>query len=336
MAGCIYYYCSAEHTYALGIFAAYHAKRTAGAIRILPYNALSLIPKIGPGAHIFTDFDRQTPEQRARAGTLADALAGNGSLVLNHPQRTLRRHDLLRALHDAGINAFNSYRLSDWKEAHRYPVFIRHADRHVPTLTDLLEDREALQAAALRLIGEHGADSDLIVVEFGNARDEQGRYRKYSAFRVGGCDYASTCQSSDHWWIKYAHGEVSALEREQHLKFVADNPHREQLDAVWKVGKANYGRVDYCVVDGRVQTFEINTSPTIAYLPSHNVADHWGMANEQHDDALARLLDEAGGEETRNPLHNPAKAKLNARAVHDIQMRFGAEHWPRQWERPQD
>lgn len=331
MAGRIHYYCSAAHSYTLGIFAAHQAKRTAHAIRILPYNSLPLIQALGPGAHIFTDFDRMTAERRSEVAKLADALAASGCLVLNHPERTLRRYDLLRALHDAGVNDFNAYLLKDWREVQRYPVFIRHADAHVPTVTDLLCDRDSLEQETKRLVAKHGEDSDLIVVEFGNAPGADGRFRKYSAFRVGGSDYASTCQSSEHWWIKYAPGESNA-QREEHLRFVAENPHQQQLDAVWKVGRTDYGRVDYCVVDGRVQAFEINSSPTISYLPDHAVGDHWNAADAQHDEALAKLLEDAGGKETSNPLRDPSKQALSTQDVHLSVMRWGRDNWARQWQ----
>jgi hypothetical protein len=328
VAGLIHYYCSAAHSYTLGIFAAHQAKLTASAIRILPYNSLPLIRAFGPGAHIFTDFERMTAERRSEVARLADALSASGCMVLNHPARTLRRYDLLRALHEAGINDFNAYLLKDWRDVRRYPVFIRHADAHVPTVTDLLQDRGALAREADLLLAKYGEASDLIVVEFGNAQDADGRFRKYSVFRVGRSDYASTCQSSEHWWIKYAPGG-SATQREEHLRFVAEDPHRDQLDAVWKVGRADYGRVDYCVVSGRVQAFEINTSPTISYLPEHDVGEHWAAADAQHDEALAKLLADASGTATDNPLRDPARTALRTEDVHMSVLRWGRENWAR-------
>ena len=43
--------------------------------------------------------------------------------------------------------------------------------------------------------------------------------------------------------------------------FVAENPHNDQLQEVFELANIQYGRIDYAVVDGRLQVWEINTNP---------------------------------------------------------------------------
>jgi hypothetical protein len=330
MAGHIHYFCSPRHCYTLGIFAAYWAKEVGPSIRILPYNLIQRIPAFGPGIFIFSDLERVSADARDGLVRLADALAASGARVLNHPERVLGRLALLQALHAEGINDFTAYPLDRWREVRRFPVFIREADAHARPLTRLIHRPEDL-AEAVAMV-RAGRPRQPIVVEFGNARCSDGRYRKYSAFRVGEADYASTCQSNGHWWIKYR-ADVDEMAVDEHLRFVAENPHQAQLDAAWRIAGIEYGRADYCLLGGRVQLFEINTGPTISYLPDHRVADHWALADRQHEEALAQLIPGSGGGETANPLLTSRWPELDAERASALTIAWGRVNWPKNWAR---
>jgi hypothetical protein len=330
LASQIHYYCSNKHCYALGIFAAYWAKHIAAALRIIPYTHFPMLPVLESGIHIFTDLDRLPEQARPVLAEVAERLSAAGNRVLNHPRRLEMRFGLLQAMHAAGINDFTAYRLSDWREVRRFPVFIRHADGHAKPLTDLLEGRDALRREAERLIVDRGEKSGLIVVEFGNARDRDGRFRKYSAFRVGDHHYASSMQANEHWWVKYSDGE-SAADKEAQAEYAAANPHREQLAPAWDAAGADYGRIDYCVVNGRVQVFEINTNPTISYLPGPKTRDHDHYA-QAHETALTMLLASHGdGDCIANPEHRPVTGCRSAADVHAAVIADGKRVWRRNW-----
>lgn len=330
MASRIHYYCSNRHCYPLGIFAAYWAKDIAAALRIIPYSHLTMLPVLESGIHIFTDLDRLPRQARAVLAEVADRLGAAGNRVLNHPRRLRTRLGLLQAMHAAGINDFTAYHLSNWREVRRFPVFIRHADGHEKPLTGLLFGPDALRRQAERLIDGGGETSGLIVVEFGNARDRDGRYRKYSAFRVGDHHYASSMQANEHWWVKYSEGE-SAADKAAQAEYAAVDPHREQLVPAWEAAGADYGRMDYCLVNGRVQIFEINSNPTISYLPGEKTVDHDHYA-QAHEAALTTLLaSHEDGDRIANPEHRPASGCRSAADVHARVIADGKRSWKRNW-----
>jgi hypothetical protein len=50
---------------------------------------------------------------------------------------------------------------------------------------------------------------------------------------------------------------------EEELEYVRTNPHRAQLEEIFTIAGVGYGRIDYSLLDGAVQTWEINLNPTI-------------------------------------------------------------------------
>ena len=45
--------------------------------------------------------------------------------------------------------------------------------------------------------------------------------------------------------------------------YIQKNPHEEQLRQIFDLAHVEYGRIDYSIKNGRVQTWEINLNPTI-------------------------------------------------------------------------
>ena len=324
MSGRIYYFCTAKHTYAFGIYASFYARKPADRLRLIPYAALPMIRSFEPGSFIFTDHDRLADNYRQLLTRLSGQLGANGCPVLNHPTRSLQRFALLRALHDAGINRFNVHWLADWRQVERFPVFIRCERGHDEPLTGLIANREELEREAERLLADPERPTDAMIVEFGNAPAEDGRFRKYSAYRVGDQIYAQHFFSRADWWIKFGDQDATPKEKEELVAYLRDNPHRDQLRQVFEIAKIEYGRVDYCVVDGRVQVFEINTNPTVIQGGAGQLTD-LTLYVRLHDDALMRLPDPARPTgRIANPLF-AGSAEMDADAVHEqLVARFRA------------
>ena len=62
------------------------------------------------GSYIFSDLERLDALPRKVLGKLWNRLQANGCRMLNHPERSLRRLELLDALHADGSNRFRAFR----------------------------------------------------------------------------------------------------------------------------------------------------------------------------------------------------------------------------------
>jgi hypothetical protein len=321
----IHYFCTAEHSYTIGIFAAFYAQESAKAIRIIPYQALTSIRSFGPGTFIFTDMDRLRPTGRSRLTELSETLSAHGGRVLNHPERTLGRFPLLRRLHDAGINQFNVFRLADWQRVTRFPVFIRRENEHGKSITDLIDDRTALSNAVQTL--KDSKYRDLMIVEFGNRPEQDRRYRKYASFRVGDTIYCQHCYASREWWVKFSSSDLGEERKRELAAFILTNPHSDQLRSIFDVAQIQYGRADFCVVDGKVQIFEINTNPTIIQATAGGLTNVKPYA-VAHEKAMVALANQpCGSAEVANPLFRGDEA-LDVDAVHEKEIAYVRNRWP--------
>ena len=114
----------------------------------------------------------------------------------------------------------------------------------------------------LRAAARDGSLEGKIVIEFCDAAGEDGVIRKYGAFRVGDRVLARQIHFSRRWVVRFPDIREPATAREE-LDYVRSNPHREELAEIFDLARIDYGRVDYSVVDGRIQVWEINTNPMI-------------------------------------------------------------------------
>lgn len=231
--------------------------------RIVPltYDDALACRSLRAATYLFADLERLTPAAAAAAGRLADALAAHGLRVLNHPTRSLRRHDLLRALHERGSNRFAAYRVTEAERA-RFPVFVRGENDHAGSRTALLHDPQALAAAIVALEREGVGRDQLLVTEFCDTADAYGIYRKYSAFVIGDRIVPRHVFFSRHWMLKLPDLVEDDLVAEESA-YVETNPHERELRAIFRLAGLEWGRIDYAILDGALQVWEINTNPQI-------------------------------------------------------------------------
>ncbi|MFW6059729.1 MAG: hypothetical protein ACODAQ_06075 [Phycisphaeraceae bacterium] len=249
-------------------------------ITVLPYESLVRVRELPAAAtYIFSDLERLTPARRALAVRLHEQIDQNNTpaRVLNHPARSLRRYDLLRTLHAKGINRFQVRRVREPLSGLRYPVFLRLENDHGGSRTELLHDAEALKRAIDALRWRHGAAEALLIVEFCDTSDAAGVFRKYAAFVVSDQIIPRHVLFGRNWMLKEPElAEADLLEERR--TFVRTNPHAAELRRICAEAGITYGRVDYGIVDGQVQVWEINTNPTILREPEmysdRNFATH--------------------------------------------------------------
>jgi hypothetical protein len=214
-----------------------------------------------PGTYVFAGVQQLSPAGRARVAETWLGLSRFGSAVrmLNHPLEILGRYELLRTLHSTGVNAFNARRLSEAEPQLRFPVFIRHERGHRGSLTRLLRNQRELDDAGemLELLDDPG---NLLVVEFCDTSDDQGVFRKYGAFVVGERVIPRSLLFSRHWVVK-DQGLIDKDKLREEREFLDTNPHGEWLRETSRVAGVEYGRIDYALLGGRPQVWEINTNP---------------------------------------------------------------------------
>ena len=57
---------------------------------------------------------------------------------------------------------------------------------------------------------------------------------------------------------------------DEETAFLAGNPHEQQLLEICRVAGVDFGRVDYAVLDGEVQVWEINTNAMMTIAEDHD------------------------------------------------------------------
>lgn len=263
----IYFLVTARHQYTISQYLSSWGKDLAAAVQVVPYAALPDNPELHVGTYVFSDIERLNDLQRPFLADVCERLgAARGVRLLNHPTRSLRRFQLLRRLRDWDINRFDAHPVDAPGQPWRYPVFLRQENEHTGNLSPLLHSKEEVRRHLFNLILDGHQPRDLLVVEFCDTADERGIYRKYSAFRVGDRILPRHVLFSKSWVQK----DLDILEpshREEIREYVRTNPHEEQLRAVFDLADIQYGRIDYSLLDGAIQVWEINTNPVVMRPP---------------------------------------------------------------------
>lgn len=275
----------------------------ADRIRVLYYQDLHRRRRLPAGTWIFADLERLGPAQLELACRVWDALAASGQPVrlLNDPRRVLTRYALLRELEARGRNRFRAVRATEPLDGLRYPVFVREEREHTGSLTDLLDGPEALDRALDRLARPLRGfrRKDLLVVEFCDTSDAHGVFRKYSAVRIGPRILGQYLEFSRSWMVKAARRFYDEDRIREDREYVEENPHAETLRAIFDLAGVEYGRIDYSLLDGSPQVWEINTNPSIAATRwtigrRERLRDDLRPRKARFDAAFRAALDEIG------------------------------------------
>jgi hypothetical protein len=225
--------------------------------------------QVPAGPQIFAALDQLSPAQREGVSALRDQLAAvlPNALLLNDPTRCLLRPALLAALAEAGINDFRAYPPHEAGQIRHWPVFVRGALNHDGSLTPLLGSAGELRRAlrALRLRGHRLGD--LLVVEFCDTSDGQGLFRKYSAYLVGQAVVPAHLMAGRAWIMKSESAERTLELVREDAAYIEQNPHEAWVREVFALAGVQFGRLDYGVLRGRPQAWEINLNPTMGRSP---------------------------------------------------------------------
>src|SRR5215813_6065926 len=236
----------------------------ADRFRIIHYENLFAQNQFHIGTYVLAGLDQLGPTMRQLVCSLHEQLtAVAGVRVLNHPQRSLQRFDLLNKLYELRRNDFRAVRAGDDFTKLRYPVFVRGERSHEGALSPLLDSPRQVEEAIGRAVVQGRPFSDLLVVEFCPTANDEGLYRKYGAFIVGKKIVARHINQGMHWMTKWADAKFTKELMLAERDYVFNNPHEAQLAEIFRIANIDYGRIDYALKNGRVQTWEINLNATI-------------------------------------------------------------------------
>lgn len=251
----IYLLVDKRHSYTVKDWLGTYDASQRGEIRVMPYQHVRDF--LTEGVYIFADIERLSGKTLERALWLYDKVTEAGCITLNHPSRSLKRYDLQKALN----NDFSVYRQQELQTIQpRFPVFLRNENDHRGNTTPLLHNKAELDAA----YAEHPGS---LCIEYLNTADDEGIYRKYSALLIADRLIPRHVYFSSDWMIKLVDDAgVTVDDRTTAMEFeyIKDNPHADTIRAIFKYANIDYGRIDYSLYQGRLQTWEINTNPCIS------------------------------------------------------------------------
>jgi hypothetical protein len=278
----IYYFVSGRNVVAMQSFLATWGSTLADRIRIVTYEDLlnnrERVPEQG-GSYIFTNLGsvrRMSIRERGMLFDLHGRLVRNcgAAKVLNDPRLSLSRFDMLRTLHERGINTFNAYRLSEAVTPKRFPVFLRAEAGTLYDTPPFIRDIRTYEAVVRSIERRQGSTAGAIAIEFCDTADSSKIYRKYGAFVVGDSIVPRHIFFSRNWLVKVVDLTAPEMIAEE-AAYLATNPHADALLECARLAHISYGRIDYGVIDGRPQFWEINTNADITTSPQASIPSRW-------------------------------------------------------------
>ncbi len=159
----------------------------------------------------------------------------------------------------------------------RFPVFLRDETKHGYFYSTVLKTPEELAAAITQIRPDRVRFENSIIVEFCDTSDAGGIFRKYATFIVGDRIIPWYLYFSRHWDVRFKYHlsewtESMEREEDQHVR---QNPHGSFVREIFCTAGIQYGRIDFSLLNGRPQVWEINTNPELfapgQYLPPRAV-----------------------------------------------------------------
>lgn len=245
-------------------------------LTVSTYETLFAVKRAPVANYLFTDLDRLSGYEIDAATNIAMAVraADPRAMISNWPNRALGRYALLRLLHEAGLNSFNVWRLDEARAPGAYPVFIRREQDALGPETPLLQNEAEYRSAVVELQKSGKGLTGRIAVQYRQSADGQGIFRKYGAYCFRGRIVPQHLFMSPHWIVKRSALEKSDAMIAEEERYVFENPHADALRRIFELAQTDFGRIDYAIVDGRIEVFEINTNPNFPRMRAGSDGRH--------------------------------------------------------------
>jgi hypothetical protein len=281
---------TAEHPYTVQEI----AKESPGPkIQVTTYDELFRLGRVPLATYIFTDIDRLPLWRVRQAAMIYRQLREGGARVLNDPARAPSRFGLLRRLYQLGINSFNAYRVEEGLIPNSWPVFLRSEGGHDAPLTGLMHDWDEARRAVDTAIADGAPLTSLLLVEYAAEPVAPGLFRKLSMYRLGDTYVAAHCVHEGAWLVKYGTKGIATPELyKDELRLIRDNPFEADLKPAFELASIDYGRVDFGLVGGKVEIYEINTNPHVEFPTEHPSpfrVESYPLFREKFYEAVGRL-----------------------------------------------
>jgi hypothetical protein len=91
----------------------------------------------------------------------------------------------------------------------------------------------------------------------------EGVHKKYGVLYVGGAVIPRHILCSAQWLVQGKTSFVDERVVEEERRFIEENPHEREVREILQRARIDYGRIDYGVVGGRIEVYEINTNPPL-------------------------------------------------------------------------
>ena len=247
----------------------------SGRMSLWHYEDLATRRSLPAGSYIFSALDQLSAGGMRLVLELEEQLRRSTSLVriVNSPSRTLLRFPLLEKLHQTGLNRHGAARALGNLSGVRFPVFLREQHHHTGPISPLIHSPGELTGELGRAIVRGFDPLDLLVIEYAETMDPDGFYRRYPAFVVGSEIIPRGLNRSRHWMVKLDRSEFTEASILEERAYVLNNPHEQELRRIVELAGIEYGRIDYALLNGAVEIWEINLNPTIGPAPGERVSN---------------------------------------------------------------
>jgi tetratricopeptide (TPR) repeat protein len=229
-------------------------------------------PVINHPEHVRATGRTQIGRYGAIAGVVVPATAALSRTILSSDRGT-------SAVRDAGFT---------------FPLLIRAPGYHAGEHFRMLQDPRELRDAALRLPGE-----DALVIEYIDARDAAGAFRKYRVVIVDGRIFPLHLAISDNWNVHYFSAGMAdrADRRAEDAGFLNDMPATlgrdamRALESIRAMLALDFGGIDFGLDrHGRVLLFEANATMTVPWPDSDARWDYRRPHVARIHEAMRRLI----------------------------------------------
>ena len=266
----IYFLTPREQDFGILEFLDYWGRDAECPFSIIHYEDLPDRSTLPSGTYVLSALDQLTPGglRLVRETEIQLRAPGHGTRVLNSTETTLLRFGLLQELSRNGLNRHRVVRATADAGALHFPVFLREENQHTGPLSALLESADELRAELARAIVRGYSLTELLVVEHCDTADADRSYRKYAAFVIDSQVVPQFLSHGRGWLLDLGRTEFTAAVIEEERSYVEENPHESELRGIFAVAGTQYGRIDYAVKQGVIETWEINLNPTLARYPS--------------------------------------------------------------------